>query len=377
MSKKAVVAGHICIDLTPMIPEQGSVQIQDILSPGKLLNVSGIAIHTGGVVSNTGLAMKKLGADVVLAGKIGNDAFGDMAAGIIGQYGSTDGLIRSADSTSYSIVLAFPGVDRIILHNPGANDTFCADDLPMDVIRESALFHFGYPPHMKRMFENEGAELIRMMRLVREAGTVTSLDMSMVDPKSEAGQVDWRSVLEKTLPYVDIFAPSVEELTFMLDRDAYRKIKAKSSDADFTELLDIEADVEPLGRACLELGAKIVLIKCGAPGLYYCTAGEQLLRQIGEKTGIDAAQWADRKGFEQSFVPDRVLSGIGAGDTCVAAFLTAVLEGCSLEKSVQYASATGACCVAAYDALSGLKSFGELDRKIAGGWKKANCYNKQ
>ena len=144
-------------------------------------------------------------------------------------------------------MLAFPGVDRIILHNPGANDTFCADDLPMDVIRESALFHFGYPPHMKRMFENEGAELIRMMRLVREAGTVTSLDMSMVDPKSEAGQVDWRSVLEKTLPYVDIFAPSVEELTFMLDRDAYRKIKAKSSDADFTELLDIEADVEPLG----------------------------------------------------------------------------------------------------------------------------------
>jgi len=34
------------------------------------------------------------------------------------------------------------------------------------------------------------------------------------------------------------------------------------------------------------------------------------------------------------------------------------------------AAATGACCVAAYDALSGLKSFEELTGKIQQGWKK-------
>jgi len=34
------------------------------------------------------------------------------------------------------------------------------------------------------------------------------------------------------------------------------------------------------------------------------------------------------------------------------------------------AAATGASCVEAYDALSGLKSFEELKRKIEAGWKK-------
>jgi len=34
------------------------------------------------------------------------------------------------------------------------------------------------------------------------------------------------------------------------------------------------------------------------------------------------------------------------------------------------AAATGASCVAAYDALSGLKSFEELKKKIEEGWEK-------
>ena len=40
------------------------------------------------------------------------------------------------------------------------------------------------------------------------------------------------------------------------------------------------------------------------------------------------------------------------------------------EDCVKYAAATGACCVEAYDALGGLKSFEELDKKIEAGWQK-------
>ena len=54
----------------------------------------------------------------------------------------------------------------------------------------------------------------------------------------------------------------------------------------------------------------------------------------------------------------------------IAAFLTAVLEGYSLEDTMHLAAATGASCVEAYDALSGLKSFEELKCKINNGWKK-------
>ena len=72
MHNKAVVAGHICLDITPMIPEQGSRRLQDILFPGSLLEVGEADIHTGGSVANTGLAMKILGADVMIQASKGH-----------------------------------------------------------------------------------------------------------------------------------------------------------------------------------------------------------------------------------------------------------------------------------------------------------------
>ncbi len=371
MNKKAVVAGHICLDITPTFPQQASKNLHDILSPGSLTNVGPADIHTGGAVANTGLAMKILGADVTLAGKIGNDAFGDMIESITGKYGASYGLIRSAgDFTSYSIVISVPGVDRIFLHDPGANDTFCAGDIPMDAVKEASLFHFGYPPIMKHIYENDGSELVSIMRMVQEAGAATSLDMCFVDPDSESGHVNWSRILSDVLPYVDIFVPSAEELMFMLERERFEQIRRDHPDEDLTSIMSIEEDIRPLGDKCLKMGAKIVLIKCGQPGLYYCTKDEISIAQISPKLELDSAKWSSKYGFEKSFVPEQVLSGTGAGDTSVAAFLTAMLRGYGIEDCVRYAAATGACCVTAYDALGGLKSFEKIDEMIADGWKK-------
>lgn len=126
----------------------------------------------------------------------------------------------------------------------------------------------------------------------------------------------------------------------------------------------------PLAEKCMELGAKVLLIKCGAPGMYYRTADRELLRKIGGDLMPEPERWADAEGFERSYVPDRIVSGTGAGDTSIAAFLTAVLEGCSPEECLHLAAAAGACCVASYDALSGLKTFDELREKIKQGWIK-------
>ena len=376
MNHKAVIAGHICIDITPSIPKQPSGRIQDILSPGRLINVHEADIHTGGAVANTGLAMKILGANVTLAGKIGDDAFGDMILSITDRYGASGGLIRSkGDSTSYSVVLAIPGIDRIFLHNPGANDTFSADDLPMEAINEAALFHFGYPPLMKRVYENDGEELVKIMSRVRAAGAATSLDLAAVDPDTEAGRADWKLILSKALPYVDIFVPSVEELLYMLDRAKYDRIRREHPDSDMTAVLRLHEDIEPLGQMCLDMGAKIVLIKCGAPGMYYCTSDARTLGDISGRLSLDPVAWADKRGFERSFRPAKILSGTGAGDTSVAAFLTAILYGHAPEECVRLAAATGACCVEAYDALSGLRSFEEIDGMIAAGWEKTDDNN--
>ena len=131
MKKKVIAAGHICLDITPIFPGKKNKLLTDVLAPGKLLNVGEADVHTGGSVANTGLAMKILGADVTLMGKIGDDAFGGMVSSILNKYDAGDGmLVTAGESTSYSVILAVPGIDRIFLHNTGANDTFCAEDIP-------------------------------------------------------------------------------------------------------------------------------------------------------------------------------------------------------------------------------------------------------
>lgn len=372
MKKKVIAAGHICLDITPVFPDKKVSRLSEILSPGRLIQMGEADVHTGGAVANTGLAMKILGADVTLMGKIGTDAFGGMVCNILRQYDAEKGMILSdQESTSYSVILAVPGIDRIFLHNPGANHSLRASDIPQKALEEAALFHFGYPPLMKSMYEHDGEELVEIMKRAKAAGAATSLDMSAVDPDAEAGTADWEKILERVMPYVDFFVPSVEELCYMLDKKRYTEWQERAGGRDITEMLNIEKDIMPLGKQCMEFGAKVLLIKCGAPGMYYKIADRRTLMNIGSRAGLDLNSWAGREGFEKSYVPERILSGTGAGDTSIAAFLTAMLEGYPLEKTLQLSAATGASCVAAYDALSGLKSFEELEKKINAGWCKS------
>lgn len=370
--KKVIVAGHICLDITPIFPDEKKKVVSDILKPGKLIEMNAADVHTGGAVANTGLAMKILGADVSLMGKVGNDAFGDMVCSILRKYDAEEGVIRSdKESTSYSVVLAIPGVDRMFLHHPGANHTFCAEDISMKSLQEAALFHFGYPPLMRSMYKNNGSELLSLFQKAKFAGCATSLDLAMVDPESEAGKVDWNQILEKVIPYVDFFVPSVEELCFMLEPDRFKELQRRANGKDVTEVIEIERDVRPLAKKCMEYGAKILVIKCGAAGMYYCTTDSlSKISDIGTRIELNLHDWVGKEGFEKSYVPEKVLSGTGAGDTSIAAFLTAMLEGEPLENCMHLAVATGAVCVASYDALSGLKSLNELQEKMQSGWEK-------
>lgn len=368
--KKAVVAGHICIDITPMFPGQSAGAIGDILVPGRLIHMHGVDVHTGGAVANTGLAMKKLGADVQLMGMVGKDEFGGIVRNILREYGADDALIEvEGAATSYTVALAVPGIDRIFLHDPGANDIFCKEDLDMAVIRGADLFHFGYPTIMKRMYENGGGEFLAMLQAVKGTGAAVSLDLAAVDADSEAAKQDWAWILEKALPYVDFFVPSVEELCYMLDKERYLSWRERAGGGDVTEVLAME-DIRPFGEKCLQLGAKVVLIKCGAPGIYYRTGGKEELAGLCEKLELSMEDWVQKEGFEASFKPEAVRSGTGAGDTSIAAFLTSVLRGKSLEASVEMAAGAGACCVCAYDALSGIPAYEEIEERIRQGWEK-------
>lgn len=364
MKKKIIAAGHICLDITPVFPASTAcTDISELLVPGKLINTEAAEIHTGGSVANTGLALKTLGADVLLMGKVGSDRFGATVRDILASYGAGGLIVDDKADTSYSVVLAVPGIDRIFLHSPGANNSFTGADIPESDLNEAALFHFGYPPLMRKMYENDGAELTAILQRMKSLGIATSLDMAAVDPHSEAGAADWRAILKNVLPYVDFFVPSFEELCFMLDREKYERLSEQGG--DMAALIDPERDAAPLAAECLKMGCAFALIKCGTAGMFYAAADAERMQLVGARLELDAGVWAGKSGAQPIFKAPRVLSATGAGDASIAAFLTALTLGYAPGKCVALAAAEGACAVTSYDALSGLKPLAELEEMIS------------
>jgi sugar/nucleoside kinase (ribokinase family) len=126
---RAVVAGHICLDIIPEIATAENERFLDRLQPGRLVEIGPAAFSAGGPVSNTGLALHKLGVPVQLMRKVGADRFGQNLREIISGFSPTmaQGMIVDDSSrTSYSLIISPPGIDRVFLHHPGANHTFCA-----------------------------------------------------------------------------------------------------------------------------------------------------------------------------------------------------------------------------------------------------------
>ena len=87
-----VVAGYTCVDLTPGFKRNETcTSIASLFKPGKLIEIEGLDVSLGGVVPNTGLALKKFGKKVFLNGLIGDDFIGIIAKKLFEGYGVSDG----------------------------------------------------------------------------------------------------------------------------------------------------------------------------------------------------------------------------------------------------------------------------------------------
>ena len=319
---EAVVAGHICLDIIPAFPAHGAA-----LEPGKLIKMGPATISTGGAVSNTGLALHRLGVPTQLMGKVGDDLIGRAILDFIGPTLAAGMIIAPGETSSYTVVINPPGVDRTFLHCTGANDTFTAADIDAEKFTGARLFHFGYPTLMQRIYNDGGHAMEKIFRTARQAGLTTSLDMSYPDPQSEAGQVDWPAWLKRVLPHVDIFLPSLDEMQLMLHTPA---------------------DAPAIAQQLHDWGAKIAGLKMGAKGLL--------------------VRWPDRVRHAPCFQV-HVAGTTGAGDATIAGFLAGILRGLPAEKTMLLAAAVGACCCEAPDATSGIRSWDETWNRIQSGWK--------
>jgi sugar/nucleoside kinase (ribokinase family) len=385
-----VVAGHICLDIIPTFGDRGG-GLAALLVPGSLVETGPAVLSTGGAVSNTGLALHRLGVPTRLMGKLGDDLFGHAVLRIVESYGPTlsNGMLVTAGAhTSYTVVISPPGVDRVFLHGPGANDTFGADDIPYDELGGTRLFHFGYPPLMRRMYAGGGAELEAIFRRVKQRGLVTSLDMSKPDPASEAGRADWRAILENVLPHVDVFLPSLEEILYMLDpgSTASARPPGPGDAGDLRSGIDGELLAEVADRL-LAMNAAVVGLKLGGRGLYVRTTRDRQRLAVlcslwcrsstGESTGsIPVSQeqdlletWLGRELLTPCFEVD-VVGTTGAGDCTIAGFLAGMLYGLPPGETMTAAVAVGACNVEQADAVSGVPHWEAVQTRIRSGWRK-------
>ncbi|MFA4838261.1 MAG: carbohydrate kinase family protein [Candidatus Neomarinimicrobiota bacterium] len=362
-----VVAGHICLDMFPEFMDTKKMSFEELFVPGKLTNVSGMRISTGGPVSNTGIAMHNLGAKISLIAKIGDDFIGEAILNFLKNKVSVEGIkIVKGELSSYTIVIAPKDIDRMFLHNPGTNDTFCYDDIDFDLVRSAKLFHLGYPPLMKRLYQDDGEQLRKIYKRVNELGVITSLDFALPDPNSPSGKVNWNKILKKVLPYIDIFLPSVEEAQFVLDKEKFLKLRERAKGKELLHLFDGK-ELTQLSNKLLDYGTKIVGLKCGNRGFYVKTASEEKLKKIG---GINLDNWSERQLWEPTYHVEKFASAAGAGDSAIAAFLVALLKGETIEMCLKYACMCGAQNVQALDTVSGIKNWAQTTREIKSGWGK-------
>ncbi len=344
-----LIAGHACLDIIPSFPTRQRMTPEEVFRPGKLVIVGGASVCLGGPVSNTGVGMAKLGAKVYFVTRLGDDMFGQTTMGLMSQVASTEGIhVVSGEESSYTVAIAPPGIDRIFFHNPGTNNTFGPDDVNLDLCSRAKIFHLGYPPLMRNLYENDGSQLVEIFKRVKATGAITSLDMALPDPNSPSGKVSWASMLERLLPYVDFYLPSIEESLFMVDREKYNRLA--STPGDIIDKLD-GADYTALSDRLLGWGAKVVALKSGHRGFYCRTASKSALASIGIES-LD--NWADRECWSPAFVVENIASATGSGDSAVAGFIVGFLRDESFEKCLRCAVSMGYQNLHGLDGTSGI-----------------------
>ena len=325
--RRALVAGHVCIDLIPALA--GPVD----LAPGGLVEVGPIALRPGGCVSNTGRDLLALGAPAQLIADVGDDEMGRVLCRMLAAEAGPAAALRAipGQTTSYSLVVQPPGGDRVFWHHVGANASFDGDGIDLAA---GDLLHVGYPPLLPALAAGGAAGLRALLSRARARGLTTSVDLVVVDRDSEAGQQDWEAILRDTLPLVDVFTPSVDDLASVLRRDFTTSPEALS---------------ELAGRIVTG-GAAVVALTAGPHGLLLRTAGPQRLAAGGPVLAALPPSWADR----ELWVPPlsaTVVSTVGAGDAATAGLLYGLLAGAEPEDAALTAAGAAALRVSGHDRL--------------------------
>ncbi len=305
-----VVCGSCTVDILVK-----PIDLHQPIGPDRLFSVAPIEAVTGGIVSNAGMALAKLGQRTAALSATGDDEWGQIvrrryAAASI----DTSHLaVRPDVPTSSTVVMIDPQGQRSFAHCQGApkklQKEFFLEHLP--VFASSRAMLIGYYSLMP-LLEND---LPEVFAAIRETGCLTALDA--------AGSGGSMQPLDRILPHLDLYVPSFGEAKHQTGLD------------DPQQIIDAYRN-------------------CGAPGV------------VGVKLGARGALLSGRAGEYLAIAPvtppGPVVDTTGAGDSFYAGLISGILLGYSLADAGRLAAAAGACCVTGMGASAGLRDLNETKR---------------
>ena len=179
--------------------------------------------NPGGAPCNVLAMLGKLGKKTAFIGKVGNDQFGNMLRKTIESVGiDAEGLvIDDKVHTTLAFVHTYPDGDRdfSFYRNPGADMMLRKEEVSLDKICASKIFHFG-----TLFFTHAGIRTASQyaIQCAKEAGALISFDPNLREPLWENLE-DARKVIEYGMECCDILKISDNELTFMTGEKDYDK----------------------------------------------------------------------------------------------------------------------------------------------------------
>ncbi len=301
MNKKIVVIGSINTDMVVNSPK--------IPVPGQTLIGHSFITTGGGKGANQAMAAARLGGDVVLISKVGDDAFGKVSIANFEKENINTAFI-SVDKKEPSGV-AFIVVDdkgeNIIVVAPGANGKLSSDDIlsAKEEIRQcsAVLFQLEIP------LETVEAS----MKLAKQHGKTVVLNPAPATALSD-----------ELLSYVDIIVPNQSE-AFLLTGIAVNNKETAAVAADALHRKKIGT----------------VIITMGELGAYVSSSSYQDI-VAGFKAG-------------------KVIDTVAAGDTFCGALTIALAEGKKIEEAVKFANAAAALSVTKQGAQASVPYRNEVD----------------
>ena len=289
--------------------------------------------NPGGAPANVAVCAAKLGVKAAFIGCVGNDMFGSFLRQTLASHGvSASSLVTSRErNTTLAFVSNDASGDRSFsfYRNFGADTDLRAEDMDMNLVRSSRIFHFG---SLSLTDEPSRSATIAALDAAKEAGVTVSFDPNL-RPALWKSLDDAREQIESVMNRADIVKISEEELLFLTGENTISR-----------------------GAFLLagRYGIPLLLVTLGAEGAFYRT---------------------DRfEGRVPAFGAGNVVDTTGAGDCFLGAFLSEFLASGSDLRSADadavgrcacFASAAAGICVTRRGAIDGMPSRGEVEALLA------------